>query len=797
MPEGTVPMLDSGAISAGAELHDLSRQYATVQAALGRLATDSGNIEAAFLLFRAFTALGLAGPALEMLDESGPLSAIPELQPLRGRLAAITDGRLSRKVLEDRFDRNAAALYARHPDLRRHDAAFRQAATTYGVYRTIEGHYQLRALAEAGPGRWTPPLRDVSQLVSGTKLPHDAGGMFCSPYVVLSDHFATLLSLVYDGTSRMFLGFTPRIYVLEPEVATFGAMLHALESVDRLVDERVEVLVGPDCVEAMGHLLEADSNRLLPDYVMSPPGIDDGCRERCVACLRELGGRREQAAFATSERVRQYYAGLREDHWLRRYGETPSPSLRVLGVTSRFTTVLQHSMRDVKAAFEEQGHEFRLLIEENDHDLLPPIRTAEAIDEFKPDLMFYIDHLRREYPRIIPPGVPMVCWIQDQLPNLTTVEAGRSIGPLDFYIVPAYRDFVQEYGYPARQGMLWSMATNPRVYSNERLSEAELAPYRCDFSFVSNQSQLPRRFHEEFVARHAAATGVGSLAEWLYRAAEDEVHRQPEMAGGRRAMAVLADARSALGLGTIQPDTEDKLCRFYYQPLRELMFRQSTLEWVAEYCDRTGRTLHLYGNGWERHPRLGQYARGVAANGQQLRAIYQATRISLQCTSYGAVHQRLLDGLAAGGFFLIRRCPFDTCNAAVQQLLEAVQRRNLAPGRRYDPAELPEVVDPLRVLSHSHACTVTEAELFLRAADLDHFRTMQAAGFRQVAGAVFDRYADVAFSDGRQLAALADRYLEDENARREIMTAMRSSVMSRFTTAALTREMLEFIRRRL
>ena len=49
-----------------------------------------------------------------------------------------------------------------------------------------------------------------------------------------------------------------------------------------------------------------------------------------------------------------------------------------------------------------------------------------ALDEFRPDLVFQIDHLRHEHGQLSPPGLPFACWIQDHLPHLQTPVAGRS-----------------------------------------------------------------------------------------------------------------------------------------------------------------------------------------------------------------------------------------------------------------------------------------------------------------------------------------------------------------------------------
>ena len=76
---------------------------------------------------------------------------------------------------------------------------------------------------------------------------------------------------------------------------------------------------------------------------------------------------------------------------------------------------------------------------------------------------------------------------------------------------------------------------------------------------------------------------------------------------------------------------------------------------AAEIAERHGLSFGLYGAGWEKHPELGPHARGTIDYGRDLEALTQQTRINLQLEPFiPTQHQRLLDGLAAGGFFLSR-----------------------------------------------------------------------------------------------------------------------------------------------
>jgi hypothetical protein len=779
------------------ELHDRGEHYTLLNGALRLLAENPDSVEAAFFAFRSYTAIGLIGPATEMLEAGvGPLTSLSELAGMRGQLLAIPSGKVPWSSLQQRFEKNAARLYHAHPELRRHDSAFREIPQRLDLFRTLDGNLQLSERLQGGRRRWLPDLADARRFAAGLKLPHDPKHLFCAPYVILGDRFGALFGRIFDGTRKMFLTFTPRIYLLEADPRVFGATLYAAESADELCDERVSIFVGSDCADELGELLRQEGSRAIPDYIVQSPSSDQTPYDKLLDAIRAVVAERERKARATIASMEQHYTDLPADHWAGRFSSASRDRFRILGLTSRFTTVLQHSMRDLKTAFEGLGHDCRILIEGNDHDLLPPTHTAESIDEYKPDLVFTIDHLRREYDRVIPKNVPFVCWIQDQLPHLVRADAGQSQGPLDFVIAPEVDPLVRKYDYPASQGLIWTMATNDRLYSSDPLPPEETAAYRCDFSFVSNQSQTPGELHRQRTETLGHDRGTGRLTHFLFDALSEQIARAPEAACGTSATLINL-AKRETGIAPATPEAEDALARVYLQPLTDLMFRQNALQWVADYCDRTGRTLHLYGNGWESHPRFAKYARGVAKNGRELRAIYQASKINLQITFYGAIHQRLLDGLAAGGFFLIRHCPTDVIGDALRQLLGGVDKYGFRPETNYRREEVPELAAALTALADLYHEERPGPIICLPAWKLEYYRSYAAGNFQRVAGTVFDRYRDVAFASAEQLEQLAARYLDDEQERKAIAANMHDTVVERFTYAALVKDLLGFIRDRL
>ena len=59
----------------------------------------------------------------------------------------------------------------------------------------------------------------------------------------------------------------------------------------------------------------------------------------------------------------------------------------------------------------------------------PEAGQEHVLAEFRPDLVFQIDHLRSEQAGVFPPELPFVCWVQDNLPfNRTDSEVPLSYG---------------------------------------------------------------------------------------------------------------------------------------------------------------------------------------------------------------------------------------------------------------------------------------------------------------------------------------------------------------------------------
>jgi hypothetical protein len=337
--------------------------------------------------------------------------------------------------------------------------------------------------------------------------------------------------------------------------------------------------------------------------------------------------------------------------------------LTVLGLTSRYTSFLQHSMRDWLAAFEELGHSTFTLIEHADHEVLTSLDQARAVAKHNPDVLLMIDHYRGEF-RNLPADRPTVCWVQDRMPHLFRKSAGQAQAATDFAMGYAQAELVGQFGWPAERFMSCVIPVNEKRFAVESISREQSARYGCDVSFVSHASKTPEELRDAEISQ-----------------AKDLPHREAIDAISQRLFHVYSQGNSITGDGPltamvkatlrdIGSSISDITPLLDYARLRlnNALFRHQALEWTSEICRERGLHFALWGKGWDQHPRLKQHAMGEADNQSDLKFIYHASKINLQLSPFTSAHQRSFEALCADGFLLCRRTNRDDFDRVHREL---------------------------------------------------------------------------------------------------------------------------------
>lgn len=724
---------------------------------------------------REYLKLGLIVPARDLLDGGGPFPEnAAELAALQRQLAGIDASPIDWSSRSKNFEANLAVLTRCGVSVEPILHEWNSAQTNFQLFRDRHEQFQIRRRLEGGGWRWTPYLGNHSAVDDSRPLPETIGSPMPGPFLFSGLGMGRFFERVYAATLDTFLGYSCALYIVEPDAAALAAILHLVDWTSILGDPRVILFVGSDWREQALTAWNSDPDLPLPQHAITSPVVRDCAPPNVEAAVLQAVQLRERVGQASWDDLQRRYESRDVQYWADRFTVAQTeqgPPLKILSAVSRHTTFLQHSVRDAKRALEALGHTCVVLTEPTDHAVTGPATFHDAIRRLEPDLFLVLDHLRPEFEGLIPDNLPILTWDQDLLPHVMTRANLSRIARHDF-LMTCSKTQCLKHGCDPRQVRSARVPTCPEQFSGCDLTPEERAKYACDVSYVSHASQTPRSFHETERAGYDDARIV-QLLDAMYEMVPDLLGTHRVMEGGLMCH-VLASVCARVGISFLSADLEGRLMSWYLWRLGDRIFRHEALEWVGNWARRTGRTFRIYGHGWEKHPSLSSFAAGAATNGRELVCIHRASRINLQLMPAGFIHQRSLDGLAAGGFFLARRCPHDDRGKALRRLEARIRelgigstRELLSHGDAALEALLAEAVGPwLRRMDHERfdllAIIHSNAELLSP-------------------DEAFDDFSSIVFDSPQEFETLAERFLTDEVARSAITQRMRQTVVEHFS----------------
>jgi hypothetical protein len=675
------------------------------------------------------------------------------------------------------MEANCAALAQRDAELAQRVRDFVPACE---YVLAIQGNNVIIAQLEGTTARVRPCLasaaaaHDILQKIYPT-------GMCTEPLLLAGIDQGWLCELAYTMpvSSPLTPGHQPPLYFLAGEIEELWIALHLHDWRKMLADPRVRLMAGADVAGQFRQSLLDNPQVPQPKLALTigqplwPPGSDldsivasarDALHERMMRCVTQY-----PIAFAghTPEAIA---AKIRSGQ-----------KLRVLGITSLYTTFLQYSMRDWLASFEKLGHQTRLLIEGGTHEMLNSLSFAQNCVEFVPDLILMIDHCRGEY-KVMPSQPPFVMWVQDRLPNIFSDQGAKLQGPVDFCLGFGRLHLSTKFGYPAQRYMSSTMGTNEQRFDQSRPTPQQIKRFNCEVSYVSHASTPAD------VLLHRHLEKQDESGRRLLRDVFDRMTAHYEEGGqalGDILIRLLMErSMQSLRIGLAEADIKS-LVVFFNQSISNALFRHQTLNWLAE----TGVDLHIYGRGWEEHPTLSRFAKGIASNIDDLGAIYRASKINIQVTPHGAVHQRLLDGLTAGGFFLLRRHPGDEVGPLYQELCQWCTQHNVQSEEELRHRADAEVHGMITRINELDGCPAQRREMTV----FDVMNGHRDNNFMTSAASIWPEYHEVAFNTRSELQERVKRFLWDAGERERIAQSMRRAIIERTSYAHISSRLLKFM----
>jgi len=704
----------------------------------------------------------------------------------RTRLKSLPTGLISWTSRQRRYHANLQTLLARWPE---YEALLTECATgaaRYQLHLARDGNYQLRDLANPNPLEgWSGGLRDQKAIVSLWTHEHKEGELdLASPAAFDGAGFGWLLLRVLETTRNSYLNYSPAAYIVEPDPLGIWMLLHMHDLREWLAHPRTHLFLGPAAKEAFAAFL-ARGTHTLPNYSYFNPLTARPTCDLVALVAAEFKQRGERTAELRQD-VAGIYAGRTPEWWQDRYESATSgrgKPLKIIGLTSRFTTVLRYSMEELAQAFEAAGHEFHLSMEADDGTLQ---RTdLQLIRNVQPDLLIQISRMRWEN-TAIPPSIPFLSWDQDYLPGMRAPESRHSLNHLTYVAGHAaahgYHAPGEHARWPARNCIFSHPAAATHRYSAQPMSDDLIKRHACDFSYVSNAADSPEDF-----ARYLGTFWEKHLPSALWKDLVTQVLSEPEVNGDvAHWSAAISAAASRHGLRPPADTTDIALSLI---KIADRRFRHEALHWVADYCRKTGATLRLYGAGWEKNRAFSAFACGPIEPGLPMRALFQATRINLQMILSGFLHSRSLDGLAAGGFFLTRYSPADYDPDPRAPEFYLMARRALDLGI-WNFQQLVASDDPV-IAARREQFYVDQ----VRALQLKDFECFYVAGELATAATVFPEIPAITFRSAEGFHALAEKYLHDRDAWESVRRQLHETVKLRFSYDARVKTFLQRITR--
>jgi len=603
-----------------------------------------------------------------------------------------------------------------------------------------------------------------------------------------------LEALLHAPTPPTTPGFRPRLLVVQQDAAEFLNGLACANLGPELADERISWFIGSGATDRLRIWL-ADHTRIAPPECAIRSPLLRVPAEPSIAQVNEEAGAAWRDLHARLKRdVLEPHEPRDASYWAERFGSTDS--LRVVVMTSRFSTYMRHASNELARELESAGHDALVLTEVDDTAATSVTYYLDEIRAFDPDLIVSINYPRSTIAGRVPPDVPFVCWVQDAMPHLFNRERGEATGPLDFVVGMVKLEMHRDYAYP-KDRLLWlPMATRTETFTVKRRAERT-----CDIAWVTHHGASVEQLHERLTSDFREKNPDTQPALDTLRDRIIKITSDPSACVAYE-LAKLADEPLAIGSGGAALRGGFELLVSYIHQIAERAFRMEAARWAKSIAERRGWSLRFYGNGWDQNPEFADLAAGPVAFGADLAECYASAGVHLHASITQPLHQRVAECSLAGGLVLSRvpRDPFALLNN--RAILEAIELGAGEPlpndpdGRRVEIDRLPaarRMVDELDRLGLMPPHRFADGMIGWPGARIRDMQREDSPEFRAQATA-FEALTGLFFANEQTLETLLDHALTDDAWRSEQIEIARSTLSETMTMRSFVDRTLGFIR---
>ena len=345
-------------------------------------------------------------------------------------------------------------------------------------------------------GQWAPITNPINPIEQATKAIQSMearllNGMSPALIVGLSPGYE--LEIVYKHFKDAYESHGHpfrRIYVLVHSAASLIAWLKAQDRSEILNNEQVE-FYWHDEVPKIIEQCEADWRR--SHHFIPMTSLDDKTVTSILKPLEQFYIRRKAEADETLAKLECYYDNIPDEDLDLIMNQQADRPPRLMMPTHSSSTVVQYSTRDTLDLFESEGWEVKMIKADTE---ITHWSMIQQLNEFKPDLVISINHLRtEEKEKCYPDNLMFITWVQDTLAAINNSDIAKEWNEmvqaksLKRDKIIGYINQVRKYGYLEDRLNECPMVVNPKIFKKYELTEEEHEKYSCDVCFASNASK--------------------------------------------------------------------------------------------------------------------------------------------------------------------------------------------------------------------------------------------------------------------------------------------------------------------
>lgn len=360
--------------------------------------------------------------------------------------------------------------------------------------------------------------------------------------------------------------------------------------------------------------------------------------------------------------IKLYYA----DHENEIIRNIKSGYPRILFYTSRFTTALQYHSRDCAQAAQRLGCESELLLESDGLHRITKLTMSKHVWDFKPDIVFCIDHFRFDK-KEIPKEVVYITWIQDYLEWIMNDETPKKLVKTDFilnHFVTA--GVLEQHGYPIDRIMPAMICANSELYKPYSLTDDEKIEYGADICMICHASDV-EQFSRDILKMFSNTKDIAAMVENFFYDYKILIKEGTFFYLERDFQEFFRQYASEFYQINLCSKFIEEFTKAVFIPFTERAYRQALADWLIE----AGYTnIKLWGKGWLMEERYQPYAMGTAPNGEVMSKILQSSKIVLGNNFFGTGAARAWETMLSGAFYMSNYVPPQVDRVDIRSVLK-------------------------------------------------------------------------------------------------------------------------------